>query len=151
MWKRVGAVGLGGALGGILRQASATALSAPGSVLPWGTLLVNAVGSLALGALMGAVLEAGWPRPGWREFWTVGLLGSLTTYSTLAVETLRVGASSPILGGLNLGGNLLLGLAAAWIGLSGGRNLALRVRHARGVPRPEELRTGARSAREVAE
>jgi len=73
-----------------------------------GTLLVNALGSLALGAL----LTAGLPDRRRLVFGT-GLLASFTTYSTFAVETLRAPGAWPL---LNLGATYALGFAGVLVG-----------------------------------
>ena len=82
------------------------------SAFPWGTLTVNAVGSLALGALVGSgatgtvLALAG-----------TGFCGALTTYSTLGYETHRLLRDrSMLLAGLNVLGSLAVGLAAASLG-----------------------------------
>ncbi len=80
---------LGGALGAMARWALAEALPSPGG-WPVATLLVNLTGCLLLGALF-AGLAARSPEPRWaRPFLGVGVLGGYTTYSTFAVEVVRL-------------------------------------------------------------
>ena len=81
---------LGGALGALARWALAEALPhSPGS-WPWATLLVNLVGCLLIGVLL-AVLLARFPKSRWmRPFLAVGVLGGFTTYSTFAVDVVRL-------------------------------------------------------------
>ncbi|MEZ5115329.1 MAG: fluoride efflux transporter CrcB [Candidatus Nanopelagicales bacterium] len=52
---------------------------------PWGTLLVNVLGSLVLGLVLGAAL----PPPA-RLLLGVGFCGALTTFSTFGYETQRL-------------------------------------------------------------
>jgi CrcB protein len=82
---------LGGALGALARWGIGTALpSSPGG-WPWATLLVNLTGCLLIGALL-AVLLARIPRHTWlRPLLAVGVLGGYTTFSTFAVEVVRLG------------------------------------------------------------
>ncbi len=54
--------------------------------LPWGTLLVNLVGSSVLGALVGAAVT-GDPM----ALLGTGFCGGLTTYSAFAVQTVAAG------------------------------------------------------------
>jgi fluoride exporter len=80
---------LGGALGALARWGLAEVLPSPGG-WPWATLLVNLTGCLLIGALF-AGLAARSPEPSWaRPFLAVGVLGGYTTYSTFAVEVVRM-------------------------------------------------------------
>ena len=54
--------------------------------LPWGTLLVNLVGSAVLGALVGAAVH-GHPM----ALLGTGFCGGLTTYSAFSVQTVGAG------------------------------------------------------------
>ncbi|MFD2092615.1 fluoride efflux transporter CrcB [Blastococcus deserti] len=80
---------LGGALGALARWGLAEGLPSPGG-WPVATLLVNLTGCLLLGALL-AGLASRSPEPSWaRPFLAVGVLGGYTTYSTFAVEVVRL-------------------------------------------------------------
>lgn len=84
---------LGGALGALARWAVADALPHSPAAWPWATLLVNVTGCLAIGALL-AVLLARYPRSPWlRPFLAVGVLGGYTTYSTFAMDVVRLTGS----------------------------------------------------------
>ena len=82
-------VSLGGAAGSAARYlVSLWALERCGPAFPWGTLAVNVVGSLLLGAVMQlAASVEGFP-PTLRLTITVGVLGGFTTYSSFNHETL---------------------------------------------------------------
>ncbi|SDQ13778.1 CrcB family protein [Quadrisphaera sp. DSM 44207] len=82
---------------GVLARWAGTALVPPSREgWPTGTLLVNLVGALALGALLGSLPAA--PRGGrLRLLLGTGLLGGFTTYSALAVEAVQLAAASPLL------------------------------------------------------
>lgn len=77
---------------------------------PYGTLAVNVVGSFALGLLAGA-----------GEVTTVvlasGALGSLTTFSTLAVETIGLWRRSRRRAAAYAAASLAGGVAAAYLGV----------------------------------
>ncbi|MGW5877321.1 fluoride efflux transporter CrcB [Nocardiopsis terrae] len=108
-------VALGAALGAPARFLVDLALKRRfGEDFPWGTLLVNAVGSLLLGALTALPLSSEAAA-----LLGTGLCGALTTYSTFAYETVqltRANARGRAL--LYVLANLCLGLGSAWLGLT---------------------------------
>src|SRR5262245_12241522 len=61
-----------------------------GSGFPYGTLLVNAVGSFLVGALACVAASTELLSPTARIALTVGVLGGFTTYSAFCVETLQL-------------------------------------------------------------
>jgi len=102
----------GAALGAPLRYLTDLLVqSRHGTVFPWGTLTVNAAGSLILGAVAGAV-SAG--APGWLlTLVGTGFCGALTTFSTFGFETLRLIEEGSVLEAvLNVSASLLIGLVA---------------------------------------
>lgn len=61
-----------------------------GERFPWGTMVVNAVGSVFLGFLFGvfASAESGWlASDGVQVFAMIGFCGGLTTFSTFSLQT----------------------------------------------------------------
>nr|WP_239000797.1 fluoride efflux transporter CrcB [Jiangella asiatica] len=83
-----------------------------GGAFPWGTLLVNVVGSFVLGLVMGSAADDGVV-----SLVGVGFCGALTTYSTFSYETLRLaedGAWRHAVGNVAL--SVAAGLAAAAFG-----------------------------------
>jgi len=109
---------LGGALGALARWAIAEALPHSPGAWPWSTLLVNLVGCLALGALL-AVLLARYPHSPWlRPFLAVGVLGGFTTYSTFAMDVVRLtGSGHPVLAVAYVLASVLGGACAVVAGL----------------------------------
>ena len=80
---------LGGALGALGRWGVSLALPSA-SGWPWATLLVNVTGCLLIGVLL-AVLPARLADSPWlRPLLAVGVLGGYTTYSTFAVDVVRL-------------------------------------------------------------
>jgi CrcB protein len=99
---------LGGAFGAVARYLVGDALR--GRSLPWGTFLVNVAGSALLGLLAGF----GTGLPGWvGSLVGVGFCGALTTYSTLALETVQLTRTYAL---INVGLTLAVGLSAAAVG-----------------------------------
>lgn len=112
---------LGGALGAAGRWwLAGWLLRRVGDGLPWGTLAANLAGSFAVGFLAVWLDARGPAAAPWRALLTVGVLGALTTYSSLMLECLllmRDGRPTALLGYLALtlvGGFALVGLGA-WL------------------------------------
>jgi CrcB protein len=80
-------VALGAAIGGALRHGvnvgSARLL---GIDFPFGTLIVNVAGSLAMGVLAGYFAFRGDALQSWRLFLTTGILGGFTTFSAFSLD-----------------------------------------------------------------
>lgn len=92
--------------------------------LPWGTLLVNVVGSLVLGILWGLADGRAVPAQVTLAIGT-GLCGALTTYSTLSYETLRLyEQGTPRTAVANVAITLAAGVAVALTGYAAARALA---------------------------
>jgi CrcB protein len=113
------AVALGGVLGALARWGVARALPSPTGGWPWATLLVNVTGCALIGVLL-AVLLARFPEHPWlRPFLCTGVLGGYTTFSTFAVDTVRLvddGAAGTAAG--YVAASVLGGLLAVVAGLT---------------------------------
>lgn len=106
----VGALGGAGAIARFLVDGAVSGRA--GRDFPFGTLLVNVSGSLALGILVGAAASQDADRLA-----GAGLVGAFTTFSTWALESHRLGEDGQLrLGVLNFALSLALGVAAAWAG-----------------------------------
>ena len=82
---------LGGAIGTGLRYVTATlAVRWLGVDFPYGTLIVNIVGSFLIGLIQEVGLTSSLIPDTTRVFLTVGIMGGLTTYSSFSYETLRL-------------------------------------------------------------
>ena len=57
-----------------------------GSTFPWHTLVVNVVGSLLMGLLIGWLTFKGNAPQEWRLFATTGVLGGFTTFSAFSLD-----------------------------------------------------------------
>lgn len=116
-WPVVLAVAVGGAAGALLRYGASVLLSplAPRTFYA-ATLLINVLGSLALGMLYG-VTQSREVRVVWVALLGVGLLGAFTTFSTFAVELLRLQQAGRGVEGLGYAiGGVAASFAAAWAG-----------------------------------
>jgi CrcB protein len=91
---------------------------------PWGTLLINVVGSFLLGLIVQLTIDRLLPHPNWRVALGVGFLGAFTTFSTYAYETVRLADDAAWgLAAANVVATTALGLLAAFAGLQVGRVL----------------------------
>lgn len=80
------AVAVGAALGALLRWGAGMALNGLWAGFPLGTLVVNCLGGLAIGAAM--LLFQRWPDELLRLLLVTGLLGGFTTFSSFSAESL---------------------------------------------------------------
>ena len=86
------AVALGGALGASIRFLVILGFDRyyPQSGFPWATLSVNWLGSFLLGVLYILIVERSLWHPNMKALLMVGSLGALTTFSTFALEAVRL-------------------------------------------------------------
>jgi CrcB protein len=97
-----------------------------GAGFPWGTFVVNVLGCLGLGVVLG--LLGATPRGGaLAAFLTIGVLGAFTTFSTFSWETVALVQNGQYLkAALYLSGSVAVGFLAlvAGLGLTGALFLA---------------------------
>lgn len=118
-------IGIFGGLGCVARfLASGWTYQLVGRSLPYGTLLVNIVGSFLLGLLMTFGLRTTLVSPELRIGLTVGFMGGFTTFSTFSYETLKLLEEGSIWqAGANIVLNVLLCLVFALLGVFVARQL----------------------------
>ena len=119
------AIAIGGAVGALLRFWVSTGVTQVlGREFPYGTLVVNLAGSLAMGFLYVFFLERSALDPEWRALLLVGLLGAFTTFSTFSIETLNLLEQGALArAGVYVLVSVTACIAAAWVGVIAGRNL----------------------------
>ncbi|GAB2522451.1 fluoride efflux transporter CrcB [Paramicrobacterium agarici] len=127
-WRFLALVALGGACGSALR--AATALAMHDDAFPVATLTVNLAGAFGLGMLLEALSRFG-DDTGRRRVLRLGIgtgfFGGFTTYSTFAVDTVRLladGAPSLALGYVLV--TLVVGAVATVLGIMLGAGLHRR-------------------------
>lgn len=114
------AVALGSAIGGVARYGVGLAVArAVGAAFPWGTLLINVVGSFVIG-LYGALTLADGPMPAgaeWRAFVMVGFCGGFTTFSSFSLQTVDLlQAGETAAAASYVAGSVALCVAGAFLG-----------------------------------
>jgi CrcB protein len=126
MLTKISLVAVGSALGGLARWGlTVGAARLVGATFPWGTFLINLLGSFFLGWFL-TLLSERIPADGWgwvraddlRLLVAVGFTGAFTTFSTYEYEShnlFRDGNS--LTGTAYLFGSVLLGLLAVRIGV----------------------------------
>ena len=115
------AVGLGGFIGALLRfYTSAAIVKMVGVELAFlATVTVNLVGCFAIGILWALALKTTSLSPVMQRCLITGLLGSLTTFSTFALDSLILLESGRVRAAvLNISVNLFVGLLLVWLGMA---------------------------------
>jgi len=120
---RMGAVFLGGCLGGLLRYAFVFLFPNSQGAFPLTIFLENVAGAFLLGLVMTAFMgRRGGSSPVWGAFFCTGVLGSFTTFSNLSVDVVQlIHHGEPFLGSLYFVSSTFCGLMAAFLGLLLGR------------------------------
>jgi fluoride exporter len=120
VWRAYLYVAVGGAIGSVARfWLTALVAEILGPQFPWGTILINVLGSFVIGfyatftgpdGRMTASFDA-------RAFVMVGICGGFTTFSAFSLQTLDLARQSHW---LEAGGNIVLSvvlcLVAVWLG-----------------------------------
>jgi len=109
-------VALGGAIGTAARLALGLAIPDAGGV-PLSVLVANVLGALLIGLLAARLPSSSDTR----VFVGTGMLGGFTTYSALAVGTVELWHQAPLLAAGYAVVSVVLGIAAAALGLRLGR------------------------------
>ncbi|MBN1668729.1 MAG: fluoride efflux transporter CrcB [Anaerolineales bacterium] len=112
-------IGLGGFIGAIFRYFVSGYVQefSKSASFPYGTLVVNVLGSFVLGFLYYFIESRGALTPEMRALLLIGMLGAFTTFSTFSLETLNLVLHGEFIQALaNLSANFVLGLMAVWAG-----------------------------------
>lgn len=113
-------IAIGSALGGMARYwCSGVAARMIGETFPWGTIIVNAVGSFIIGFFATLTGPDGRVFVGTvtRQFVMVGFCGGYTTFSSFSLQTLNLMNDGEWLqAGANIGGSVIACLVAVWAG-----------------------------------
>ena len=116
-------IGLAGALGALARYSLGGLVQRfTGATFPWGTFVVNIIGAFLFGLIWSLVEQRLVISVETRVIILSGFLGAFTTFSSFMFETSSlIGEAQWGLALLNVGGQIVLGLAAMFLGLAAGR------------------------------
>ena len=119
------AIALGGAVGSVARFLAANAAAEHfGTRFPYGTLMVNLIGSFLIGLMYVLIVEKFKLSAEIRGLVMVGFLGAFTTFSTFSLELLDMLKSGALLGaGFYLLVSVIIGVTNVWLGMQLGKNL----------------------------
>ena len=110
----------GGGLGAALRHGiNIVAARAFGTAFPYGTLIINVLGSLAMGLITEYfALKAGLPQR-MRLFLTTGILGGFTTFSAFSLEAALLYERGQQIGAaIYIVASVVLAIAALFAGMA---------------------------------
>jgi CrcB protein len=120
MMQLYGLVAVGGAIGSVGRFWMAVAVARlTGTGFPWGTILINILGSCLIGYLAGLSVSGRMPNAeSLRAFGMAGVCGGFTTFSSFSLQTLELlREGQPWAAAANMCGSVLLCLLATAFGL----------------------------------
>lgn len=124
--KRLLLIAFGGAFGCVLRYLVSTSIYRVfGKDFPYGTLAVNALGSLLAGFLFILLLEyVDSVADSMRSLLIIGFLGGFTTFSSFSLETINLIENGEMSHAcLNVVMSVVICLCLTWIGILLGRQL----------------------------
>jgi len=119
-------VGIGGALGAMARYGMQSLVGSLPNGFPAATLLINIVGSVAMGVLVGILAKA---TPQYaneiRLFVAVGIFGGFTTFSSFSLDAFTlIERGEIVLALVYILGSVILSIAGLWLGLTAMRVVA---------------------------
>jgi CrcB protein len=113
-------IALGSGFGGMARYWCSGFMAAYlGETFPWGTIMVNVLGSFGIGLFVTLTAPDGRLFVGTeiRHFFIFGLFGGFTTFSSFSVQTLNlVRGGEWLQATANVVGSVVLCLTAVWFG-----------------------------------
>ena len=114
---------LGGGIGAVLRYSTILASNRLlGNAFPFGTLIVNVLGSLIMGVIAAFLVAKALQSEAWRLFLTVGLLGGFTTFSAFSYDFFALMERKEILHAMQyMAGSIIISILALMLGYSLGK------------------------------
>ena len=107
-------VGLGGAIGSILRYLAIEII--PSNQIPYGTITVNLLGSMMLGVMFGLIAADAVINQEYVILFGTGLLGAFTTMSAFAMDTVNLSENEIYITFIYVTIRIVGSLGLAWSG-----------------------------------
>ena len=123
---------IGGGLGSIARYAASGVVAKWwGETFPWGTIIINITGSMLIGFFAALTAPEGrvMVSPTFREFFTFGICGGYTTFSSFSLQTLNLARDGEW---FKAGGNVLISVVCCLLAVWLGYYLALQLNRMKG-------------------
>lgn len=119
MLKAIFLIGLGGGIGSILRFLVSVFINRYfQSAFPWATFVVNILGCLIIGILLGVFTRQQPVDSNIQLLFVTGFCGGFTTFSTFSSENFSlIQAGNSSFAFLYIIASVLIGLLAVWLGL----------------------------------
>jgi len=115
MIKNLLLVGLGGAIGSMLRYAGSVLISS--KTFPYATLTVNIIGSFIIGIIFAISIKEEVLFNNWKLFLATGICGGFTTFSAFSLENMSLLQSGKYgMAFTYVGLSILLGIGATFSG-----------------------------------
>ncbi len=116
-------VALGGAIGSAARYLLGGLVHRfTPAYFPYGTFVINVLGCLVFGLVIGVAEPGTTLSPAARAFLLIGVLGGFTTFSSFTFETFALVREAELARAvINAAGQLVIGLLALWGGYVAGR------------------------------
>lgn len=112
-------IGLGGFAGSVLRYLLGLIHLSDKTEFPFMTMLINIIGALAIGIIVGLTEKFSGLNPHILLFLKVGVCGGFTTFSTFALETSQLfSGGKTALGLVYIVLSVVLCVLAVWLGKS---------------------------------
>lgn len=144
----LGLIGLGGAVGTLLRYLLSQAIPTPNG-LPLGILIINVVGAFLLGAFVGYLAVNGTRdlrERRLRFLVATGIMGGFTTYSSFADDSAMLLDQQRLTAAvLYIATTLILGGIASWLGIVTGHSIGGDSASGEGSPSADSQADGSAS------